>query len=118
MKKKKAHGPAGSTLSEMTMDLLRQDVAFREEYLKDALREPDSKLLGVQLRNIVDAMGGIGKLSKHSGLNRSSLYKALSGDRIPDLETIEEIFDFAGFVLSAERKEIGKKHHKALAHAS
>ena len=96
----KTNSPLGSSLSEMTIELLQRNVAFRGQYIKSALTEKDPALLGVRLRNIVDALGGIGKLSKASGLNRSSLYKSLSGNRIPDLNTLEKIIDFAGFHIS------------------
>ena len=105
----------GSTLSEMTIEMLQKNPGFREEYIKSTLREQDHALLAVRLRNIVDALGGIGKLSKASGLNRPSLYKSLSGRRTPDLDTVEKIFDFAGFTLSVEPKKRLKK--QAFAHA-
>jgi probable addiction module antidote protein len=97
----------------MTVELLQKDAAFREEYIKSALKEQDLALLGVKLRNIVDALGGIGKLSKASGLNRTSLYKSLSGNFAPGLDTVEKIFDFAGFSLSVERKKSTKKREMA-----
>ena len=111
----KKRSPMGSSLSEMTVELLRKDMAFREQYVKTALGEQNPALLGARLRNIVEALGGIGKLSKTSGLNRQSLYKSLSGNRKPDLNTVEKIFDFAGFLLSVERKKDPQK--RELIHA-
>jgi probable addiction module antidote protein len=113
---KKSRKSLGSSLSEMTIEMLRSDVDFREEYIKNALAENNPALLGKKLRNIVDALGGIGKLSQATGLNRTSLYRSFSGERIPDLSTIEKVFGFAGFALSVVRKGNNKKLHCTPAH--
>ena len=60
-------------------------------YLNEVLEEDDPKLLMLALRNVADAKGGIAALAEQTGLNRESLYKTLSGNRNPGLETINAI---------------------------
>ncbi len=119
MKKKKVYGPQGSTLDEMIIENLKNDEAFREEYLKGLLLEQDINLLARSLRPVVDLLGGIGKLAKATGLGRQNLYKALSGNHRLEFSTLVKILSFAGYDLSLQRKSKGKKHRGAfaLAHA-
>src|SRR6185369_12813756 len=56
----------GSNLAKMTTEMIRNNHGFRAEYLKRTLWEKDHRLLAVRLRNLVDALGGVGKLSKSS----------------------------------------------------
>jgi probable addiction module antidote protein len=60
-------------------------------YLNEVLEEDDPKLLMLALRNVADANGGIAVLAEQTGLNRESLYKTLSGNRNPGIETINTI---------------------------
>jgi probable addiction module antidote protein len=60
-------------------------------YLNTVLEEDDPKLLMLALRNVADAKGGIAALAEQTGLNRESLYKTLSGNRNPGIETINTI---------------------------
>lgn len=69
VKKTKAKGPLGSNLSEMTVELLQKNLAFREAYIKGAFKEKDPALKGLKLRNMVDALGRVGRPSKAAGLN-------------------------------------------------
>ena len=69
-------------------------------YLNEVLEEEDPKLLMLALRNVADAMGGISALSEQTGLNRESLYKTLSGNRNPRIETINTILHALNLRLS------------------
>jgi len=60
-------------------------------YLNAVLEEDDPKLLMLALRNVADAKGGIAALAEQTGLNRESLYKTLSGNRNPGIETLNTI---------------------------
>ena len=54
---------------------------------------------------IAKALGGIARaqgmteIARHSGLSRESLYKALSGDRVPDFGTILRVVKALGLEL-------------------
>lgn len=51
------------------------------------------------LRNVVEARGGIGKLSKLTELNRESLYRMLSEDGNPRLSSLGTVLDALGMQL-------------------
>ena len=69
-------------------------------YLNEVLEEEDPKLLMLALRNVADARVGISALSEQTGLNRESLYKTLSGNRNPRIETINMILHALNLRLS------------------
>lgn len=73
-----------------TSDFLKspEDIAT---YLNVVLQDDDPKLLMLALRNVADAKGGIAALAEQTGLNRESLYKTLSGNRNPGIDTINTI---------------------------
>ena len=60
-------------------------------YLTLVLEDDDPKLLLLALRDVAEARGGIAALAEETGLNRESLYKTLSGNRNPGIETINAI---------------------------
>ena len=74
-----------------------EDVAF---YLDAALEEDDPKLLLAALRDVVDSQGGMAMIAERTGLNRESLYKALSETGNPKLSTLFEIIKSPGLHLS------------------
>ncbi len=82
-----------------TSDYLKtsEDIAA---YLNEVLEDDDPKLLMIALRNVADSQGGVTTLAEHTGLNRESLYKTLSGKRNPRIETINSILHNFGLRLS------------------
>jgi probable addiction module antidote protein len=81
---------------------LKDNQAFCEAYLNEALNEGDSGLSLVMFRNVAEAFGGIAKLSRTTGLNRQNLYRALSGKRDPVFSTVESIVHGFGFKIKVE----------------
>lgn len=73
------------------------DVAI-EEYEEDG----DLEAFLLALRNVADAQGGLGELAKRTGLNREHLYRALSKEGNPQLNTVDKILHGLGFRLSVE----------------
>ncbi len=115
MKKRSVVPPSGGSLDETVIRALKEDEGFRMEYLKDLLQEEDVKLMAIALRPLVEALGGIGKLSSETGLGRQSLYKSLSGKVRPDFPTLLKIIHFAGYDLSVDRRRPSKRHSRSLA---
>jgi len=76
----------------------------RAEYLKAVLSENDESLLMLAIREIIDSMGGIGKLSKETGLARESLYRTLSENGNPRFSTLFKVLDNMGLQLSVSAK--------------
>jgi probable addiction module antidote protein len=96
---------------------LRSNEEFREAYLNEALNEGESGLSLLMFRNVAEALGGIAKLSKSTGLNRQNLYRALSGKRDPVFSTVESIVRGFGFKIKVEalRKARTNKEPKVYA---
>ncbi len=65
-------------------------------YLNAALEGGDIQVFLMALHNVVQAQGGIAKLSKSTHKSRTSLYKALSKKGNPYLESTNEILGAIG----------------------
>ena len=64
---------------EATIRELRKNPEFAAEYLRAALEDNDEpRVLLIALRRVAEARGGITKVSKAAGIERESLYRALS----------------------------------------
>jgi probable addiction module antidote protein len=67
---------------------LRKDPDFAAEYLKAALEDEDEpRVLLIALRHLAQAQG-IAKVAKAAGIERESLYRALSPHGNPHLSTL------------------------------
>jgi probable addiction module antidote protein len=74
-------------------------------YLKAALDESDvPEVFLVALRNVAEARG-ISQIAKDTSLNRENLYKILSTEGNPKLESLYAILNSLGLKLSVELKE-------------
>ena len=83
-----------------------QDPKEIEAYLKIALEEYEkdnnTEAFLLALRTVVKAKGGISELADKTDLNRQNLYKILSDQGNPRLNTLETILHGLGFRLSIE----------------
>jgi probable addiction module antidote protein len=72
-------------------------------YLEACIDEAngDAAFIAKALGDIARAKG-MGKVAKDAGLSRESLYKALSGERNPDFDTILRVMSALGIKLHAE----------------
>jgi len=78
---------------------LLEDLKDPEEasaYLNAALEEGDRQLFLMALKNVLDAQGGMTKISDKSKINRVSLYKMLSKNGNPGFENILRLLQIAG----------------------
>jgi probable addiction module antidote protein len=81
---------------------LRQDPEFAAEYLKAALEdEDDPRVLLITLRHLVKAQG-IPRVAKAAGIQRESLYRALSVHGNPRLSTLMAVVRAVGLKLTVE----------------
>lgn len=78
-----------------------EDIAH---YLDAALEDGNSQVLMMALRNVADAQGGLGHLAKLTGLNRETLYRTLSDQGNPRLNTLTTILHSLGLRLSVEQE--------------
>ena len=82
---------------------LRDNPDFAAEYLRAALEDTEEPhVLLVALRRVAAARGGIAKVAKAAGVERESLYRALSGRGNPRLSTLVAVTKALGLKLTVE----------------
>lgn len=88
-------------------DVLLKEILQDEDralaYLDASLEEDDPRLFLIALRNVAQARGGVGKISRRAGLNRESMYRALSAQGNPSVQTLAAILSAMGARLSVDR---------------
>jgi probable addiction module antidote protein len=74
-------------------------------YLESVLDESngDASMVAKAIGDIARAKG-MSQVAKDSGLSRESLYKALSGERSPGIDTILKVISALGIKLHAEAR--------------
>ena len=88
---------------EVMIKKLRKNRAFAAEYLKAAMEDTEEpKVLLIALRQIAEARGGIAKVAKAAGIERESLYRALSPRGNPRLSTLFAVTKAMGLTLTVE----------------
>jgi probable addiction module antidote protein len=81
---------------------LREDPAEAAAYLDAALEAGDRPAFLLAIRNVIDAMGGMSQMARDSGLNRENLYRALSAQGNPELNSLEKLLKCLGMRLAVE----------------
>ena len=83
-----------------------KDPEFALHYLEAALddceNDGDTKSLLTAMRDVAEARGGIGKLAKQTGINRSHLYNVFAGKHNPRLDNLLGILSGLGFRIRLE----------------
>src|ERR1700739_3857594 len=86
---------------------LRRDPSFAVEYLKAALEDEDEpRVLLIALRHLAQAQG-IANVAKAAGIERESLYRALSARGNPRLSTLVAVTRAIGLKLRVEATYTG-----------
>ena len=72
-------------------------------YLEASIEEAngDAAFIAKALGDIARAKG-MSQIAKETGLSRESLYKSLSGERIPSFDTVLKVINALGLTLRAE----------------
>jgi probable addiction module antidote protein len=82
---------------------LRRDPEFAVEYLRAALEDSaEPQVLLIALRRLAEARGGVAKIAKAAGVERESLYRALSARGNPRLSTLTAVMKAVGLKLTVE----------------
>jgi probable addiction module antidote protein len=82
---------------------LRDNPEYAAEYLKAAIEESDEpQVLLIALRHLAEAKGGLAKVAKAAGIERESLYRALSAKGNPRLSTLVAVTKAIGMKLTVE----------------
>jgi probable addiction module antidote protein len=88
---------------EATIRELRADPKFAAEYLRAALEDSDEpSVLLIALRRVAEARGGVAKVARAAGIERESLYRALSARGNPRLSTLVAVTKAVGLKLTIE----------------
>ena len=74
-------------------------------YLNAALAEGDRVLFLVALRNVAEAHGGMLQLSKRTKLSRPNLYRMLSKNGQPEIQSLYKVLDAFGLTLQVSPKK-------------
>ncbi len=94
---------ASTSHDEATVRELRENPQFAAEYLRAALDDDgEPAVLLVALRRVAEARGGIAKVAKAAGIERESLYRALSLHGNPRLSTLVAVAKAVGLKLTVE----------------
>ena len=95
--------PASISHDEAMIRELRDNPEFAAEYLRSALEDKDEpRVLLIALRRIAESRGGIAKVAKAAGIERESLYRALSAKGNPRLSTLVAVTRAVGLKLTVE----------------
>jgi probable addiction module antidote protein len=82
---------------------LRESPDFAAEYLKAALEDTEEpEVLLIALRRVAEARGGIARVARAAGVERESLYRALSRRGNPRWSTLLAVTRALGLKLTVE----------------
>ena len=91
------------THDEVMVTKLRKRPRFAAEYLKAAMEETDDpEILLIALRHVAEARGGLAKVARAAGIERESLYRALSANGNPRYSTLVGVMKAIGLKLTVE----------------
>ena len=79
------------------------DPEFAVAYLNAALEEDTPDVFLLQLRDVAEAWGGLGKLAADTQLAREALYRMLSAQGNPQLASLDKILHALGLRLAVAR---------------
>jgi probable addiction module antidote protein len=91
--------------SETTQEMLK-DPELAALYLEACLEDGDMELFTAALKDVADACGGMVYLSQATHLNRETLYRILSKNGNPRLDTLHKILAAMGL-----RIGVSVQHH-------
>jgi probable addiction module antidote protein len=93
---------ASASHDDAVVRRLRKDPDFAAEYLKAALEDEDEpRVLLIALRHLAQARG-VAKVARAAGIERESLYRALSENGNPRLSTLVAVTRAIGLRLTVE----------------
>lgn len=94
--------------AEAVIEMLRDDPAFADDYLRAAMEQADQEggreALLSALRHVAEAQG-MAQVAQRAGIQRESLYRALSPNGNPTLKTLVAVLEAAGLRLAITRRD-------------
>ena len=99
-RQRQTRGKTSASHDQAMIRRLRRQPDFAAAYLKAALEETDEpRVLLIALRHVAQARG-IAKVAKAAGVERESLYRALSANGNPRLSTLYAVAKAVGLKLT------------------
>lgn len=92
---------ARASVPYRTADYLRTD-ADRAAYLEALIEDGDSRDIAIGMRNLAESVGGMGALARRTQLSRETLYRTLSPDGNPRLDTLSALLAAFGLRLAVK----------------
>jgi len=109
MKDRRKKASPASRPYEEDLDKRLKNPKYAIEYLNAILDENDPDLLLLGLRDVARAYG-FTHIAEAAGLNRESLYKALSKGRNPRIGTIMDVLDAIGCKIRLQPAKRGSRN--------
>jgi probable addiction module antidote protein len=88
---------------EAMAQVFREDPAYAVGLLNDILRDGDQGEVLIALRVMAKALGGVQSVAEKAQLNPTQLYRTLSADGNPELNTLLAVLRALGLRLAVER---------------
>jgi probable addiction module antidote protein len=88
---------------EAMAQVFREDPAYAVELLNDILKDGDQGEVLVALRVMAKALGGVQSVAEKAQLNPTQLYRTLSAEGNPELNTLLAVVRALGLRLAVER---------------
>ncbi len=85
-----------------------KDLDFAAGYITESIEEGEAAFL-LAVRDVVEAQGGVGYLSKNTSLNREGIYDMLSEKGNPRLSSLSKVFEALGLQIAVTKKMQGTK---------
>lgn len=86
---------------DVVIEKLKEDIEYRNIYMQLAIEEyqedKDMQAFLLSLRYVAEALGGVPELSRKTNIGKTSLYKVLSEDGNPQLDTVYTILNGLGY---------------------
>jgi probable addiction module antidote protein len=83
-------------------------------FIEAVLEDGDASMVPIALRTVAEAVGGMAALAERTGLSRETLYRTLSKNGNPRLDTLTALLDAFGLRLSVR----AAKPRRATRHAA
>jgi probable addiction module antidote protein len=81
-------------------------------YLNACLEDDDARVFLLALRDVADARGGIGSLSRDAHLNRERLYRMLSKSGNPSLDSLSAVLNACGLRLAVQSTAVRRRKRR------
>ncbi len=88
---------------EAMAQVFREDPPYAVELLNDILKDGDQGELLIALRQMAKAFGGVQSVAEKARLNPTQLYRTLSAEGNPELNSLLAVVRALGLRLAVER---------------